>query len=131
MVASTNPGGRKAFGALEHEVLRVLWSQDTTVTAREVLERLDGRPAYTTVTTILDRLSRKGLAARERRGRAFAYRPLRTERSMTTDRVRALLDSGGDRIAVLQGLVSALSDDDADELQHLLRQATQARKRQP
>jgi len=130
-MAKVGPRGRKAAGALERDVLRVLWSADDALTAREVLEGLDGDHAYTTVSTILDRLTRKGLADREPHGRAIAYRPLRTETAITSDKVRALLDTGQDRTAVLQGLVAALSEDDTDELQQLLRQAQQARQQRP
>jgi len=41
---------------------------------------LPDRPlAYTTVMTVMDRLARKGIAEREKRGRAHLYRPAVTE----------------------------------------------------
>jgi predicted transcriptional regulator len=118
---------RRAFGALEQQVLAVLWAADEPLVARQVQERLADPPAYTTVMTILDRLYHKGQLDRGNRGRAFAYSPLQTETAVATERARTLLDSGADRHAVLQGFVRALSDDDAAEVQRLLRKARDAK----
>jgi predicted transcriptional regulator len=123
----TDRAGRRAFGALEQQVLAVLWAADGALVPREVQERLADAPAYTTVMTILDRLHRKNLVVRSRRGRAYAYAPLQTETAMTADRVRALLDNGNDRNAVLQGFVTVLSDDESAELERLLRRARRER----
>lgn len=119
---------RRAFGTLEQQVLAVLWAADRPLVPREVQERMTDAPAYTTVMTILDRLYRKGLADRSRSGRAFAYSPLQSESAATAERVRSLLELGSDRSAVLQGFVTVLSDDDADELDRLLRRARRDRK---
>jgi predicted transcriptional regulator len=127
MASARHEPQRRAFGELEQQVLAVLWAADAPLVPREVRERLRDAPAYTTVMTILDRLHRKGLATRERRGRAFAYTAVETESAMTAERFRSLLEAGSDRAAVLQGFVTALSDDDAAELRRLLRRA-QARR---
>lgn len=57
---------------LEMECLKVLWSQ-AEASVSEVRERLPRPLAYTTVMTVLDRMSTKGLVRREKRGRAFVY----------------------------------------------------------
>jgi predicted transcriptional regulator len=121
------PPPRRGFGELEQEVLGVLWAADGPLVARDVLQRLDDPPAYTTVTTILDRLVTKGTLRRTPRGRAFAYEALQSETDASAERARALLKHGHDRSAVLRGFVDVLSDDDADELQRLLRQAQRRR----
>ena len=51
----------------------VVWRGEA-FTVREVLDRLGGGPAYTTVMTTLDRLFKKGLLARDKQGTAFVYR---------------------------------------------------------
>jgi predicted transcriptional regulator len=61
-----------AFGALERDVLRVLWL-DGDLAVRDVQARLDRPVAYTTVMTTLDRLFKKGILSRRRDGRAFVY----------------------------------------------------------
>lgn len=60
---------------LETEVMEEMWRRGTA-TVREVLGSLNrGRKqrAYTTVMTIMQRLFRKGLLTRERRGRTDVY----------------------------------------------------------
>lgn len=68
-----------AFGPLEQRVMQSLWDH-ADQTPRQVLERLNAdstRPlAYTTVTTILVRLSRKGYVERRLTGRTYRYSAL-------------------------------------------------------
>ncbi|MCG2805882.1 MAG: BlaI/MecI/CopY family transcriptional regulator [Propionicimonas sp.] len=61
--------------------MSILWSRPDWVSVREVHERLavERDLAYTTVMTVLDRLAKKGLATRYLEGRAWLYRPARTE----------------------------------------------------
>jgi predicted transcriptional regulator len=61
---------RRAPGRLEAEVLRTLMLAAEPMTAAEVRSALDNRLAYTTVLTVLSRLADKGLAIKQRRGRA-------------------------------------------------------------
>ena len=68
------PTERSGLGPLETKVLEILWDETHAVTVRHVQLAFPGR-AYTTLMTTLDRLFRKGLLVRRRRGRAFAYVP--------------------------------------------------------
>jgi predicted transcriptional regulator len=63
---------RARLGTLEQQVIDIVWTSGE-VTVRDVHTRLDGRVAYTTVMTTLDRLYRKGLLERTKRARAFVY----------------------------------------------------------
>jgi predicted transcriptional regulator len=69
----------KLLGPLEAEVMRALWKAGEPLTVRELLGRLNEgrgqRLAYTTVMTVMNRLSTKGALRRERRGRGYAYEP--------------------------------------------------------
>ncbi|MFI2200236.1 BlaI/MecI/CopY family transcriptional regulator [Streptomyces sp. NPDC020192] len=112
--------GRRARGELESNVLAALWSADGPLTARQVLERLAGDLAYTTVLTILSRLYDKGMLVRHREGRGYAYEPARDEASHTAHRMKSLLEGGSDREAVLARFVSELSEQDEQLLQQLL-----------
>ena len=62
--------GSTRLGALEREVMRVLWGADDPRTVRAVLEELNRhrRPqlAYTTVMTVMGRLAEKGVLRRVR-----------------------------------------------------------------
>lgn len=68
---------RGVLGPLESDVMRVLWTAGSPMTVREVLDRLNearSTPlAYTTVMTVLSRLSDKEVVARRRVGRGYAY----------------------------------------------------------
>ncbi|WP_119583757.1 BlaI/MecI/CopY family transcriptional regulator [Streptomyces europaeiscabiei] len=112
--------GRRARGELESGVLAALWAADEPMTARQVLERLPGDLAYTTVLTILSRLHDKGMLVRHPAGRGYAYAPVRDEASETAVRMHSLLERGSDREAVLSRFVSELSPEDEQLLHRLL-----------
>jgi predicted transcriptional regulator len=119
---------RRRFGDLESDVLAVLWASPEPMVPAEVLAALGGDLAYTTVMTILVRLHEKGSIARERAGRAFAYRPVVKETDVVAAQVRRLLDRGQDRAAVLQGLIDGLGPGDDAKLRELLRRSTATRE---
>ena len=114
---------RRAPGALEAEVVAVLWAAAEPLTPRAVQDELGGRLAYTTVMTALTRLHEKGVVGREKRGRAYAYTPLLDSPGIAAARMRELLDAGGDREEVLARFLGSLSDDDERTLIELLRSA--------
>lgn len=105
-----------ALGALEREVMDVLWSGGRC-NVREVQSRLPRPVAYTTVMTTLDRLFKKGLAARTRAGRAFVYAPVQTraemEAAVANGLVAGLLSrSSGAAMPILSNLVDAVGSED-------------------
>jgi BlaI family penicillinase repressor len=71
----------------ELEVLKVLWDRGPS-TVREVMDVLNEiRPrAYTSVMSLLNVMTDKGLLVREPQGRAFVYRP-RNDRGRTLRRL--------------------------------------------
>lgn len=72
--ANAGQGLAAAFGELEVRVLESLWKREEAASVRDVCRDFP-EAAYTTLMTTLDRLYRKGVLERERRGRAFLYRP--------------------------------------------------------
>jgi predicted transcriptional regulator len=87
---------------LELECLRVLWKHPGASVA-EVRAGLERPLAYTTVMTVLERLSAKGVVQRRKQGRAYAYSPLLDLDSARRDAVARLLDGffENDREALL------------------------------
>jgi predicted transcriptional regulator len=82
------------LGDLERSVMETLWDAgDAWLTVRDVHDKLtEGRDiAYTTVMTVLDRMTRKHLVEREREGRAWRYRPTQTRGAMTAEVMRQAL----------------------------------------
>jgi len=65
------------LGPLEREVMRALWAAKEPLSVRAVLERLNDRRrpplAYTTVMTVLSRLTEKEIVRRQRAGRGYVY----------------------------------------------------------
>lgn len=113
-------GMRRAKGSLESEVLAALWAAQRPLTAGEVADELGGELAYTTVQTILARLHDKGAVSRELSGRAHAYTPVLDDAGLAAERMRALLDKGGDRAAVLTRFLGSLTREDEATLAELL-----------
>jgi predicted transcriptional regulator len=122
----------KDIGPLEQRVLELLWSSSAERTVRDVQDGLGGSLAYTTVMTTLDRLYKKGLLARGRRGQAFSYSP----RKSREDFAAGLLRKGLDRLLgrgpagpLLASFVDAVSEHDRallPELERLVRSKERA-----
>jgi predicted transcriptional regulator len=122
-----NGAARRAHGALESEVLTVLWAAGEALSPAEVRERLathgrdgTGELAYTTVVTILTRLCEKNALSRERDGRSYRYAPVADEAGLAAQRLTAMLDQFTDRNAVLSRFIEDLSDNDEQLLRELL-----------
>lgn len=111
----------------EWKVLNAVW-QSVPASARDVIDRLHGDAdwAYTTVKTMLARLSEKGAVSTERRGNTVYYTPLVSKpdarRSAIQDLVNRAFD--GAFVPLLQFLVEdgSLSPRDRAELSRLLRE---------
>jgi predicted transcriptional regulator len=127
MKATAGPGpgakrpGRRSAGELEAEVLAALWAAGRPLAPSEVHAELGPELAYSTVTTILHRLYKKGVVTRLPSGRGNAYRPAQDEATHTAEAMHALLRQGSDHAAVLARFITGLSPDDERVLHQLLR----------
>src|ERR1700751_2271895 len=114
---------RRPPGALEAEVMDVLRAAGAPLSPGQVRERLaareQGELSYSTVVTIVSRLHAKGLLARERAGRGFAYTPV-DPASLAAGQMSRALDAGVDHGAVLTRFGSGLSGRAARLLARLL-----------
>jgi predicted transcriptional regulator len=111
------------LGEREREVLEVLWAEGNG-TVQKVAESLRTPLAYTTVMTTLDRLYKKRLLLREKRDRAFVYRPAVSRSDLERGRAGALVRgffsrSAMNRDALLSYLVDAVQSYDDRLLQRL------------
>ena len=113
---------RLSTGELERKVLDVLWSAGEAMTPRQVHDVLAAERdlAYTTVMTILVRLWQKGLVAREREGRAFAYTPHTSREEHVAERMREVLVAANDASAALGHFVRGLDTKKRTQLRRLL-----------
>ncbi len=106
---------------LELECLRALWTlgEGTVQAVREILIRRK-QLAYTTVMTMLDRLTRKQVLARRKVGRSFVYSPLVSREAVRKTAVRDLVDAlfdgeTAELAAFLNGGVPAVRRTDESE----------------
>ena len=102
----------------------VLWDADGQLSVREVHERLgqDRDLAYTTVMTVLDRLSKKKVVTRERDGRAWQYRPAASREEMTAATMRTTLEAleADDRKSAMLHFLGGASQSEIAEFQAAL-----------
>ncbi|GAA5201672.1 BlaI/MecI/CopY family transcriptional regulator [Rugosimonospora acidiphila] len=107
------PAPRRGAGELEAEVLGALWAGGGPLTPTQLLGALGGELAYNTVHTILTRLREKGLVVRTTLDGHPAYAPAQGAAEWSAGQMRAVLERGADRTAILHRFVSSL--DPADE----------------
>jgi predicted transcriptional regulator len=109
------------LGELERAVMERLWAADGPLTARAVLDGLTSRDlATTTVLTVLGRLERKGLVARERDGRAHHYRSTGSREDHIAELMNDALDAADDRGAALARFVGSIPPEERARLRDLL-----------
>ncbi len=111
---------RRGRGDLKQQVFAVLLASDAPLTPGQVRDAIDADLAYTTVMTVLNRLSEQGLVARRRAGRAYAYTAVVDQAEVTARQMQRLLTTGEDRVAVLRQFLDVLSDDDERALIELI-----------
>ena len=111
---------RRPLGALEAEVLEVLWREDRALTPGVVNDLLGTGLAYTTVMTILVRLWKKGLVERSKAGRAFAYRAIVSEPDLGAARMRSVLEATTDRRLTMNRFVDQLPAGELEALRVVL-----------
>ena len=126
------------LGALEREVMAVVWRAGGEINVRETCEQLASPVAYTTVMTTMDRLFKKRLLTRRKISRAFVYAATATREEMegavATELVQSLLQRhAGEPLPILSSLVDAVSDRDRallDELERLIREKRRSTDRE-
>ena len=114
---------KRPDGALEHDILTVLWAADGPLQPGDVQDRLSVALAYTSIATVLGRLHTKGLVTRIGVGRAFAYSATYDESQLAARRIGEVLSEASDRTAVLAGFVGSLSRRELTALRALLGEA--------
>jgi len=67
------------LGILEQKIMETLWSSSTPLKPSEVLAKIDGAHAYTTIMTVLKRMTDKKIVKREMKNRVYLYRATQTK----------------------------------------------------
>jgi BlaI family transcriptional regulator, penicillinase repressor len=122
------------LGERELDIMQALWEagEGTVGDVHRALLGHHAEVAYTTVQTMLNRLEEKGLVSREKRGRAFVYRPLMQEPAAASVALRRVIDRffGGDAAELATHLVAgAIPARDLDRLQALIAARREEKKK--
>ncbi len=64
---------KRSFGELETTILRLFVKEERPLSVNDVVSRLGGKSAYTTIMTVLSRLYEKGILKRSKEGRSYLY----------------------------------------------------------
>ncbi len=112
-------GGAK-LGELERRVMDVLWdAKQPDMTGRHVADLLP-QYAYTTVATVLDRLTRKGLVRRTGAARTIRFAPTDTRAAHTAMAMHQALNAAGDAGGALARFAATMSGEQVAALRHAL-----------
>ncbi|GHD01129.1 BlaI/MecI/CopY family transcriptional regulator [Zhihengliuella salsuginis] len=116
-----------SLGDLERSVMDLLWDSTEAQTANSLRDALahagaeDGKElAVTTVLTVLARLEKKDLVARERDTRPHQYRAVMSREEHTVELMNEALGNVMDREAVLARFIGGISGGEAAALRRLL-----------
>ena len=109
------------LGELERAVMELIWANDRSLTAYDIIEAMPERTlASTTILTVLSRLEKKGFVVRERSARPHQYRAEGTREEHMADLMHEVLGGASDRTAVLERFVGQVSPAEAATLRRLL-----------
>ncbi|MDX8050805.1 BlaI/MecI/CopY family transcriptional regulator [Lentzea sp. BCCO 10_0798] len=109
------------LGELERAAMEVLWDSRSPALVRDVVQALAGRDlAYTTVMTVLTRLTSKGFVRREADGRAWRYSPVASREQYVAQLMLDALSLTGDREAALTHFARSVSSPEAEVLSQAL-----------
>lgn len=92
----------KMLGGLEQKIMEVLWSSSAPLKPSEVLTKVNNGHAYTTIMTVLKRMSDKKLIKRELKGNTYLYQAIEDKSTYAAtaleDLFTRLFDSYGDSV---------------------------------
>lgn len=119
MSADSQPCEPPRLGALEAQVMDVLWTQGPA-RIRDVINALPEPLAYTTIATVLGNLQRKCLVEVAREGRSAMYSATSTREQHTASLMTYALRSSPDRRASMLHFVESMDEGDAALLRSFL-----------
>ena len=128
---------KRRLAEAEWEVMDGVWQFGRRVTVREVVDHLypNGEKAYTTVQTIMNILTAKGVLDREKIGPVNVYRPALSRQDVAQTETRTLVSRmfEGSFGALATYLVDSgeLSKKELDELRALIEEREKAKEGGP
>ena len=98
------------LGPLEQEIMGCLW-KEKNVSVSDVHKCLQKKRkiAYTTIMTIMTRLTEKGFFTRKMKGKAYVYSPKKTKEQTAKGVIKKIVNSLVDQYG--HGAVTAFTDE--------------------
>ncbi len=127
-----------SLGPLEAEILRIVWELGT-VTVKDVHDRILSDPdrelAYTSVTTVLNRLTKKGWISCSKKARSFTWQAVVSQSEARAIQAYEQLNqflaiSNPDVVAAFADNLDQASCDQLDAIAQRLKAIRQAREEQ-
>lgn len=125
-----------SLGPLEAEILALVWELESA-TVKDIHDRILADPdrelAYTSVTTVLNRLTNKGWLTRKKAGRSFTWQPLisrvQAQALQSYEQLNQFLAiSNPDIVAAFADSLDQTSVEQLDAIAQRLKQLRQARE---
>ncbi len=125
-----------SLGALETEILEIIWAQETA-TAKDIHDTILANPdrelTYASVSTVLKRLVQKGWLERCKQGKAFVWKPRVSRREaqilQAHHQLHKLLDVGNpDIVAAFADELDSASAAKFEAIAQRIKTARQARQ---
>ena len=120
----------KVLGELESDIMEIIWQSKGPISVRTVTQKLQKKRqiAYTTVMTIMGRLTDKGLLKRTESGKAYNYQPVYSKDRFLTRVSRQIIKNfvasfGDTAIAHFAEEIAKLEPAKRKNLTKLLREA--------
>lgn len=115
------------IGEAELEIMKVIWKADEPIGSAAIGKAVEEKGwKRTTIATFLVHLVDKGALAAQRRGKAWYYTPLLTEKEYKKSQVKNLVKNvfGGSTRDLVASLFEekALSDSDIEELKSIFKE---------
>ena len=112
----------QVFGKLEKQIMETLWLRGES-SVRDILEGLNHSQSYTysTLITVMNRLSNKGLLEKKKVGKTFFYKPTYTKAELL-DIVSKKVIQGISELSLqttILNFVDYISTKDSKQLDHL------------
>lgn len=127
-----------SLGPLEFEILNLIWDLGTATVKQvhdQILANPDRELAYTSVTTVLNRLTKKGWLACDKQNRSFVWRPLVSREQANSlwayDQLQQFLAVGNpDTVAAFADHLDQASIEQIEAIADKIRAARKAREEQ-
>jgi len=127
-----------SLGPLETEILNLIWDLESATVKQlhdQILANPDRELAYTSVTTVLTRLTKKGWLACDKQNRSFVWRPLVSREQAKSlwayDQLQQFLAVGNpDTVAAFADHLDQASVEQLEAIADKIRAARQAREEQ-